>query len=297
MTVTFRGSALPFAGALLALAVGCGGEHRADLTAAARVDGTPTILALGDSIAFGLDPHLVPAVPFSCFSCGTFTGAVPPPTDNVFVGYPEHLQRRLGMSLQNASCPGETSASFGAPVAAGQAAICAEFKEQRWLHASYGGLQRRYALDFLGRRPRVGLVTLTLGANDVLDLVAACGAEPACVNAGVGGVLTSVHANVSGALSAIRGAGYGGPIVVTTYYAPSPDWTQLVSALNAYLGLAASASGAVPVDLQTLFGADPCGAGLLIPVDPLDPAAGCDMHPSPAGAALIADAIASAIGR
>lgn len=288
-------SALPVA-ALLALTVGCGGQT-SGIASAARVDGVPAYLALGDSVAFGLDPGLVPAVPFSCFSCGSFSGTAPPPNDNVYVGYPEHLQERLGIPLENASCPGETAASFGAQVRVGQATICAEFKEQQWLHASYDGTQRRHALDYLESHPRVELVTLQLGANDVLDLVAACGGDPACVSAGLGGVLAAVHAGVSDVLAAIRGAGYAGPIVVPTYYAPSPAWTELVAALNFYLALAASANGAVPVDLEALFGADPCGAGLLIPLDPLDPAAGCDIHPSEAGARLIASAIASAVGR
>ncbi len=297
MRATCRRSARRFAGALLALAVGCGGQQSAELTSAVRVDRTPTYLALGDSVPFGLDPHLVRPVPFSCFSCGSFTGTVPPRSDDVFVGYPEYLQQRLGIPLENASCPGESSASFGARVRTGQAAICAEFKAEDWLHASYDGTQRRYALDFLDRHPRVELVTVTLGANDVLDLVAACGGDPTCVKGGIGGVLLTVHANVSEILSAIRSAGYEGAIVMPTYYAPSPEWTELAPALNSYLGLAASGFGAVPVDLQTLFGSDPCGAGLLIPLDPLDPGAGCDIHPSVAGARLIATAIASAIGR
>ncbi len=292
MRTTFRW----FTRGLLAVAIGYGGQT-AEARAAARADGTPTYLALGDSVAFGLDPHLVPEVPFSCFSCGTFTGTAPPWNADVFVGYPELLQQRLAVPLASAACPGETSASFVARVATGQAEICAKFKASDWLHVNYDVTQRRYALDFLAHHSRVELVTLGVGANDVLDLVAACGSDAACVDAGAGGVLATVYANVSGVLSAIRSAGYGGPIVVPTYYAPSPAWAPLVSALNQYLGLAAAGAGAVTVDLQTLFTTDPCGAGLLIPVDPLDPAAGCDFHPSRAGAQLIADAIASAIGR
>ncbi len=288
---------MPLVAVLLALAVGCGAQDRAEVTAGARTEATPTYLALGDSVAFGLDPHLVPKVPFSCFSCGTFTAAAPPPDGSVFVGYPERLQPRLGIPLVNASCPGETTASFGARIRTGQAAICGYFKAQDWLHAGYGGTQRGYALDLLANQPGVELVTLQLGANDVLDLVAACASDPACVNDGIGGVLLGVYANVSGVLSSIRSAGYARPIVMPGYYAPSPEWTALVGGLNQYLAAAASGSGAVFVDLQTLFGSDPCGAKLLIPLDPLDPGAGCDIHPSEAGAALIASAIASAIGR
>jgi lysophospholipase L1-like esterase len=288
---------LGFTGGILALAIGCGGQRTAEAEAAARADVTPTYLALGDSVAFGLDPHLVPPVPFSCYSCGTFTGTSPPNDDGVFVGYPELLRQRLGIALDDGSCPGETSASFVAKSTTGQAAICAKFKEQEWLHASYDVTQRRYALDVLARRRGVELVTFSVGANDLLDLVAACGSDPTCVDAGAGRVLASVYANVSGVLSAIRSAGYTGPIVLPGYYAPSPEWSPLVSALNQYLGLAASPSGAVTVDVQAAFGSTPCADGLLLPVDPLDPAAGCDFHPSRAGAQRIADAVASAIGR
>jgi len=280
-----------------ALAIACGGQESVERTDAARADRTPTYLALGDSVPFGLDPRLVPSPAFSCFSCGSFTSPVAPRNENVFVGYPEYLQERLGVPLENASCPGETSASFGAPAAAGQAAICAEFKANAWLHAAYGGAQRAHALAYLESHPAAELVTLTLGANDVLDLVAGCGGDPTCVYDGLGGVLTAVRANVSGILSDVRSAGYAGRIVVPLYYAPSPEWTGLLTALNHELRLAAAPSGAVAVDLQALFGADACGDGLLIPLDPSDLAAGCDMHPSGAGARLIAAAIAGALKR
>lgn len=298
------------AGALGALAIACGGQEVAAVKAAARVDGAPAYLALGDSVAFGLDPRLVPKPAFSCFSCGSFTSMGAPPNDNVFVGYPEYLQETLGVPLENASCPGETSASFRAPTVPGQAAICGQFKEEGWLHAAYDGGQLRHALDFLERHPRVELVTVAIGANDLLDLVAGCGGDGACIAGGAGGVLSTVGANVSGILQDVRNAGYAGPIVVPLYYAPSPVWTELVSGLNAYLELAAGqcqptvvtrcVPSAVTVPLQAVFGSTPCKDGLLIRLDPLDPAdpdAGCDIHPSEAGARRIAAAIASAVGR
>ena len=297
MTLRRGCSALPFAGAFLAATIGCGGQHRAEMTEAARAAQAPTYVALGDSVAFGLDPRLVPAPHFSCFSCPSFTASAPPRNADVFVGYPEYLRVRLGIALVDAACPGETTASFSARVRTGQAAICAEFKAEDWLHVGYDGTQRRYALDVLGRHPHVELVTVQVGANDVLDVVAACGADPTCVNDRIGGVLLAVRANLSDILSSIRSAGYTGPIVVPGYYAPSPAWAGLVSPLNQYLALAASGAGAVFVDLQPLFGSDPCGAGFLIRLGPSNAAAGCDMHPSEAGARLIASAIASSIGR
>ncbi len=295
MRTNLKGRGLPFAGALLALAVACGGQDRAELTAAARADTTPTYLALGDSVSYGLDPHLTPKVPFTCFSCGTFTATQPPASGDVFVGYPEYLQPRLGAALVDASCPGETSASFDARVRTGQAQICNYFKAQDWLHASYGSTQEAFGLDTLAHR-RVQLVTLQIGANDVLDLVAACGGDSTCVQNGIGDVLLRVYGNVSGVLSSIRGAGYSGRIVVMGYYAPSPDWTQLVYGLNQYLAAAAAAAGATMVDLQPVFGTTACANGLLILADPLNPAAGCDVHPSQQGAQLIANTVASALG-
>src|SRR4051812_4349279 len=66
--------------------------------AIARDENPATYLALGDSVAFGLDPRL-------------FTSQ-PKPGD--FTGYPETIASvdpRFKIEL-NASCPGETSSSF-----------------------------------------------------------------------------------------------------------------------------------------------------------------------------------------
>src|SRR5262249_25669431 len=62
-----------------------------------RGDDEATYLALGDSVAFGLNLVL-------------------PPQDRSnpanFVGYPEALARRLELDVTNMSCPGETSSGF-----------------------------------------------------------------------------------------------------------------------------------------------------------------------------------------
>ena len=62
-----------------------------------------TYLALGDSIAFGMNPLLLPP----------YTSGIPSP--DKFVGFPEafaDLTNLPAKKLANASCPGETSASF-----------------------------------------------------------------------------------------------------------------------------------------------------------------------------------------
>lgn len=64
-----------------------------------------TYLALGDSVAFGLDPTLLPSAP----------GQTVPSPDR-FIGYPESFaadNHLLNSKKEvNASCPGETSGSF-----------------------------------------------------------------------------------------------------------------------------------------------------------------------------------------
>jgi len=61
-----------------------------------------TYLALGDSVAFGyVPPQAVPAPNYS--------------DPRSFVGYPEDVARALHIRVSNASCPGETTASFLVP--------------------------------------------------------------------------------------------------------------------------------------------------------------------------------------
>ncbi|MFY9865939.1 MAG: hypothetical protein WAK58_19155, partial [Trebonia sp.] len=64
--------------------------------------GHGTYLALGDSVAFGFVP----------------SNAVPAPNyfdASSFVGYPEDVAQALHIPVVNASCPGETTASFYIP--------------------------------------------------------------------------------------------------------------------------------------------------------------------------------------
>src|ERR1700722_14118844 len=65
---------------------------------------TITYLALGDSVAFGLNDALLPPD----------TSAVPAPSE--FIGFPTTLSYLMPPynpnNLANASCPGETSGSF-----------------------------------------------------------------------------------------------------------------------------------------------------------------------------------------
>jgi hypothetical protein len=62
---------------------------------------TVNYLALGDSIAFGFNPTLMPNPP-----------APPWPNPNQFTGYPEIVSQLERKTEANAACPGETSGSF-----------------------------------------------------------------------------------------------------------------------------------------------------------------------------------------
>ena len=64
----------------------------------------------------------------------------------------------------------------------------------------------------------VVLVTITIGANDINHLGAACSFDPGCIGAGVSAILD----NLGIVLHTLRNiAGYDGPIVGTKYYNPN----------------------------------------------------------------------------
>ena len=138
-----------------------------------------TYLALGDSIAFGLDPRLLPLPSESLSNVDPFD----------FVGYPETvaaLTRSLqNTELVNAACPGETSASFlnlGVPDLG-----CRVFKAQAGLRAEYTGTQAAFAVTELRKNKKINLVTLNIGGNDLSMLQYFCSTPP-----GPGGTLDPV---------------------------------------------------------------------------------------------------------
>ena len=107
--------------------------------------------------------------------------------------------------------------------------------------------------------------------------------------------------NVSWILSELRKA-YGGKLIVVTYYArdysDSAD-VLITNALDGYLASVANLWGAVVADGFAAFrptsvavGGSACKAGLLI-VTASSPLT-CDVHPSPAGRHLLAQAVVAA---
>jgi hypothetical protein len=119
-----------------------------------------TYLALGDSVPFGF--------------IGNAESLYPDP-DN-FVGYPEMLADDLRLRVLNASCPGETTASFIDDDA--QSNGCENsltspvgYRDRFPLHVQYDDSQLDYAVETLEEAPHVRLVTLQLGANDLFVCV------------------------------------------------------------------------------------------------------------------------------
>ena len=252
-------------------------------------------LALGDSVAFGyVPPEAVPA----------------PNYDNPrsFIGYPEFLARHLRERVSNASCPGETSASMlvaGAPSNGCENAPGSPVGYRTFypLHVRYRGTQIAYAVRYLlSHRHATHLVTIDIGANDAF-LCQETTADQCTSQAELVGVANQIAGNLGTIFHDLRDvARYRGPIVVLTYYSLSySDPTAIASAqfLDSVIAGATTANGGIVADgfgafqgPSAAFGGDPCAAGLLIKL----PDGTCNIHPSPAGAKLLAGAIADAIG-
>jgi len=271
--------------ALIVLALGgCTGEsvssERSSLTA------TATYLALGDSIAFGFNPNVAYVAPFT-----------------QFVGYPEATASARSIAVANAACPGETSGSFLDATAPDNGCHSSPYYFSRGLKVDYQGLptQMSYALAFLASAPRVDLITIDLGGNDLLLVQSACGAtNTTCIAAALPGALATFATNLSTIFASIRAAGYTGKIVVVTQYATNyRDPTQLaaLTSLDAEIVAVAALYDVAVADGYTSFAlastltlGDPCAAGLLI----RNPDGTCDKHPSSKGRQLLANAVLAA---
>ena len=140
------------------------------------------------------------------------------------------------------------------------------------------------------------MVSIGLGANDVLLLRTQCADDPTCIALELPHVLFAVEANLATILSDLRAAGFKGIIVVVNYY--SVDYsdineTVITAALNQTLAAASAQAGSVVADVFTAFqsaagpaGGHTCNVGLLN-ASPQNQFA-CDIHPSQSGQKLIA---------
>jgi lysophospholipase L1-like esterase len=235
-------------------------------------------LALGDSVSFG-------------FIANAGFEYVNPEN---FIGFPDYVGQTLKLHTRNAACPGETSGSFLSSTAPDDG--CRFYRSQVPLHVSYTSTQLDFAVSFLKSHPETRVVSIGLGANDVLLLRTQCADDPTCIALGLPHVLFAVETNLVTILSNLRAAGFKGIIVVVNYYSvdySDTNETAITAALNQTLAAASAQAGSVVADVFTAFqsaagpaGGHTCNVGLLNS-SPQNQFA-CDIHPSQSGQKLIA---------
>ncbi len=241
-------------------------------------------LALGDSVAFGFNPLLDPHN-----------------ADN-FIGYPTPVAAALKETLTNPSCPGETSSHFISLT--GTDNVCGPYRLNFPLHVAYSTSQLDFTDGFLQSHPMTLVVSIDIGANDLFVLQKACGGNISCILNGLPGMLATLSANLDTIYGHIRNLdGYTHKLVALTYYSlnySDSTGTSVISQVNqavanrtlAWGGIVADGFGAFAA-ASTAFGGDTCAAGLRIVVVSSPPT--CDIHPSPAGRDLLAQAIVNAL--
>lgn len=256
--------------------------------AAAQVNPAP-YLALGDSIAFGYNPD------------------IPLTTPNLlshFHGYPQYVSSFLKLKLSNASCPGQTSASFLGGLPDNGCNTWRSFNLPLFVIYAPLETQKEFAVSFLAGNPDTKLVTLNVGGNDFLILAASCSGSATCIASGLPALLATYKANLIEILSAIRSTGYKGAIVTVNY--ASTDYsdaagTETISELNeviadvtkSFHGRVADAFSAFK-EVSIVSDGLPCGVGLQF-FSTAGP--GCDVHATPAGDVLIARLVLGTLKR
>lgn len=241
-------------------------------TAVDTSDHPQRYLALGDSVAFGFNP------------------LVDLKTTEVR-GYPELLAAKRGLEITNLACPGEASGGFVSTTGADN--HCRENRQQYPLHVAYEGTQLTAAVEYLRASPATQLVTIDLGANDVFLLDHVCSRDLTCILTNLVATMGNYERNLDFIFAQLRSV-YDGPLVALTIYNPYPaDSTAqyAIEKIDTMLGEKIAEHGGIVADGMTTFAAaghgDPCKAGLLIAL----PDGTCDVHPTAAGARVLADAV------
>jgi lysophospholipase L1-like esterase len=270
-------------------------------TPAAKARSAPAVvsgsgyLALGDSVTFGYQESTVVPAP-------DYHDAAR------FLGYPEMLGTGLKLRVANAACPGETSSSLihataqsnGCENVPGGSGV--SYRKEFPLHVHYSGSQLAYAVAYLKAHPRVRLVSLMIGAND-LFVCQETTADGCASSAEQQRVLRVIAKNVRTILSTIRTkAGYTGQLAIVNYYSldyASPIANAESNELNRTDDAAAKPFHVVIANAYRTFarasahsGNNSCTAGLLTQ---LGSPGTCGVHPSYAGQALLAQTLEGAI--
>jgi len=257
---------------------------------AAAAPSTPYYLALGDSLALGIQP--------------TANGALVP-TNKGYVDdlYALYRLGRPNLRLAKLGCSGETTTSML------NGGVC----------AYTSGTQLAEAVQFI-QTHRVVLITLSIGGDNVLHCFSLGGIDETCVQEG----LAAIGPDLSQILATLRAAaGRNVPIAGMNYYDPFlAAWTlgpsgqalaqaslEVTTILNDLLGTLYFAFEIPVADVArayriTDFTLVP---GYNVPLNVLlelawtwigaVPPVGPDIHPNATGYAVIAAAFAKAIGR
>lgn len=156
-------------------------------------------LALGDSIAYGIQPDKV-------------SSGLPPP--GFTTGYVDDFAARLRklsstIRLVNYGCPGESTTTF----AHGGCPWIAEGKE---LHNPFRGSQLNAALAFLhAHSGKVSPITVTLGGNDITQFADACKGNLKCFQTRAPQAIAAFGRRLSSILGRLRAAAPTAEIIVT----------------------------------------------------------------------------------
>jgi lysophospholipase L1-like esterase len=250
-------------------------------------------LALGDSVTFGFQESTTVPAP-------NYHNAAS------FFGYPEQLGPQLKLQVANAACPGETSSSFINPKAESNGCENTLNKPFGYrvafpLHVKYKGSQLKFAIKYLRSHRNVRLVSLMIGAND-LFVCRETTVDMCLKPSEQAKTLAKVKRNIRTILSALRHqAGYKGQLEIVHYYSlnyASALITGISRELNAAQDAAAKPFGIAVADGFGVFakasqksGGNACTAGLITQT-PAPP--NCGVHPTYAGSALLAQAVAKA---
>jgi len=156
-------------------------------------------LALGDSVAYGIQPDKVDA-------------ALPP--SGFDTGYVDVFAARLrtlvpAIRVVNYGCPGESTKTF---VGGG----CIWTAGGRLLHNSFRGAQLDAALAFLrAHRGQVSPITLTLGASAELHTFDSCHLDFACIRARAPRAITTYASRMGQILRRVRSVAPAADMIVT----------------------------------------------------------------------------------
>lgn len=241
-------------------------------------------LALGDSIAFGMQMHKA-------------TAGLPPSAFNT--GYVDVFTSKLAsirpdIETVNYGCPGETTSSF---ISGG----CIWTTTGGPLHDPYQGSQLSAAISFLkDHRGKVSPITLHLFGNDVSDFIRSCANDLACIQRESPLAIAAFSSRLQTILRELRSAAPDAEIILTSGWNPRldliPQTDPLFQAMVQAMRSVAGAEGVRFVDLTPSFnpgGAAPrtnalCSLTLI-----------ClrgDNHPSDTGYVTIAEAVFAASG-